>query len=402
MKLARGIAAIPLVIILALLGIGAIGGTGYIAYEVGKSSTPQEETIVENEEVATTTETVATSTESEPEEESRSIIGSLQKQVADLTKKVSEPKVEEQKPQEEENVEPEPIVETVTASTNPAAQCLSTKASWDTFAVALNALDKQLTTVLGSYNDLAFGTENRPEGISARFAYNYTRMTSGKTSFASQVSKTREFINALPQAPRGTADDLTKMKNAYSNSLDYLETSYELSLQAFKVVGEDEDGYLSSSELNTSYSLFKDAVAEYEKISPELKKSDDLVAQFRFELSYGKVTGCEFTFYTDRTVATTIEAEELFTQQYPKSTATGEATLVSIKTTLPITISENGQNKTVLKLICNGDERVVSRVDSETVGTLLTKSYAPIRHQCRFTYTGNGNTLSTRTADFNW
>ena len=182
----RGFIQIPILIAI-ILGIVTLGGTGYFAYEVGKTSenpSPKEPTT-DSQATTTANATITASTEVEKKntDNKDSVIDSLQKQVSDLTKKVSTSKIEEPKtPSTTET--PKPIVTpTISASTNPAAKCLDPKKKWDDFIKGLNDTDKKLGALFSSYNKSAWGTGNKPSNVIAQFSYNYERMNPAKANF---------------------------------------------------------------------------------------------------------------------------------------------------------------------------------------------------------------------------
>lgn len=305
------------------------------------------------------------------------------------------------------NIEtPEIVVASVapaSAPANPAVQCLSTKSGWDNFVSSLNGL--QIVPILDSYSDLAFGTKNRPTSANALFAYNYTRLNSGKSKFYSQTSEVRSKLNVLPPLPYEASTEYNKIKKGYLDALMHLENSYELSLQAFKIFGDNPSGYISQSDINTSQSLFKDSSDEYDQVNPALQVAYSTISKLQTYMKEWKSLGCAFTFNNDLTVKTTINEEYLFTQQYPKSNATGNSgTMLSITTKLPVNINDNGQTKQTLTLLCNPESNLevfpVSRLTENSVGTIIGATNG--RHQCVFTYIGNGRAIYTRMLDFNF
>lgn len=303
-----------------------------------------------------------------------------------------------------------PIIPVITAPINPAAQCLPTKSSWNNFANALKELP--IMAILNSYSDLAFGTKNAPTSASALFAYNYSRLSSGKNKFYSQTSDVRVLVNSLPQPPYGNTNDLLKIKKGYLDSLAHLENSYDLALQAFKIFGDHPDGYVSQNELYTSKSLFKDSNDEYYQALSSLQAARDVISMLQNNMQNGGVSNCAFTFYDDRTIKTTIDDELLFTQYVPESWINKSYTEVSISlpTALPVEISQDGMTKTVMKLSCDRYgateyfpvERILgtgSYVNLKQVRTVLGKISG--NRKCRFIYTGNGDTLYSGMTEFN-
>lgn len=96
----RGFIQIP--ILIAIIVTAVLGGGAYVAYEVAKPSQSDlpKEIAVETETQATTTADTSTTAQvekkSDAADEKDSVIDSLKKQVADLTQKVSAPKIEPQ------------------------------------------------------------------------------------------------------------------------------------------------------------------------------------------------------------------------------------------------------------------------------------------------------------------
>lgn len=341
-------------------------------------------------------------------------ISSLKKEIEELKAKDIQPKpatsvaktvVKNTPPPALKVIEPpktKPVIVS-SASTNPASQCLSTKKEWDTFVQGLKNIG--FISLVDSYFDLAFGTDNRPTDTNARFAYNYTRLVNGESKFYVQAAQVSSAISSLPFLPYGTDDDLNIIKKGYMDALHHLENSYDFSLEAFKTFGDNPYNYISKSSVDTSYALYKDAGDEYDFISPSLKIAYGKLDQLQTDMQNGKVLGCNFTFKSDRTVITTIESENLFTQQIPKSNANNDdSTTISITTKLPVEINENGQTKRVLKLLCNPSSQpeilLVGRLNENSVGAVTEQTNS--RHQCVFVYTGNGSSIYTKMIDFNF
>ncbi len=363
--------------------------------------------VVQQVPTSTTTENVQTdNTETE--------ISSLKKEIEDLKAKDNQPRpatpivksiVKNTPTTAPKVVETPKIIPVIvsTAPANPASQCLSTKKDWDIFAKALTNLN--MTSVVNSYYDLSFGTENRPPVGNALYAYAYTLMMDGKSKFYAQTSKVRDLVNSLPALPYGTDDDLQTIKKGYLDALTHLENSYNLSLQAYKPFGDNPDNYISQTEVSAGKSLYNDAIDEYNQVSPSLKIAYNKISSLQTDMQNGKVPNCNFTFKTDRTVITTIESENLFTQQMPKSNANNDgSTTVSVTTKLPVEVSENGQTKKVLELLCNPSSQPetlsVNRLNDSSVGTVIKQTNS--RHQCVFIYTGNGTSIYSKMIDFNF
>src|SRR3989344_8508711 len=97
----RGFIQIPFLI--AIIVAAILGGGAYVAYEVAKplQKTPPQETTVESQATTTADASATANVEVKKDEPTKdnndSLIGSLKKQVADLTQKVNTPKVEAQK-----------------------------------------------------------------------------------------------------------------------------------------------------------------------------------------------------------------------------------------------------------------------------------------------------------------
>ena len=407
----RGFIQIPILIAI-IIGIVALGGTGYFAYEVGKTSQnpSPKESAAESQATTTANATTTTSIEigKKTTDSKDSVIGSLQKQVSDLTKKVNTPKIEAPKTPSATETPKVIVTPTVSASTNPAAKCLDPKKKWDDFIKGLNDTDKKLSALFSSYNKSAWGTENKPSNVVAQFSYNYERMNPAKTKFYFDADAVEKTAEAIPAPLLSDTNGIDQIKKNYPNSVTSLKNAYDLTLSAFKVIADDDDG-LSKTEIDTSLALLTDGGDKYDEALSTWKLNNPFLSDYDYRSlkkalnSQNSSNGCAFTFASDNTIVTTITNEELFTQQNPKSEATADgAALISIKTKLPIEISEAGQTKTVLKLMCNGESRPVMRVDENTVGNLIGKSYNSIRVQCNFVYSGNGKDLSTRILDFNW
>ncbi|MDP3957817.1 MAG: hypothetical protein Q8Q10_04965 [bacterium] len=303
------------------------------------------------------------------------------------------------------------------SASNPAGQCLPIKKDWEIFVSAYTNIQKEFNSFFDSYTELAFGTKNKPTEFIALLTYNYNHMTSEKSRFTTKASDFRKLVDALPRPAVASNDELQKIKDAYSNSTRNLEKSFDLALQSATVIAEDKDG-ISTSDLAVSQSLFKDSNTEFYKVSPEIDKAYNVENQFETRMFNDRSKGCLFTFYKDHTIGTTIQAEWDFTQtkpnveiskDYPPSAAT-----VSIKTTLPVEINEEG-NKTVMQLGCSeGAYRNVSqdtlsykdiypatRVDANTISAmvrpLLGRSF--VTRWCSFTYSGSGPLISSNSAE---
>ncbi len=412
----KGFIQIPILIAI-IIGTIILGGTGYVAYKVVRPSQNLSQKITTNESQTITTVDIATSTEIEGEEKKKenevsdkkdSLIGSLKKQVEDLTQKMNQTKTEEKssinaQTQKTSDAPQTSVTETTTFSTNPAAQCLDPKKKWNDFINSLNDTDKKLLALFKSLNNAAWGTDNKPSNVIAQSSYNYERMSLAKTKFSLDADVVKKTVETIPMPPLINNNGLDQIKKNYISSITALENAYDLTLASFKIIADNDDG-LSNTEIDSSLALLNDGSDKYDEALASWKSNNThLLLQKQYLNAQYYKNGCIFTFFSDNTIRTTIAEEDAFTQQIPKSEATdNNATRVSIKTKLPITVSEEGQVKTVLKLICNGENRPVTRFDDSTVGNLIGKSYNTIRVQCHFVYSGNGNELLTRVLDFNW
>ncbi|MFZ2621109.1 MAG: hypothetical protein WAX85_01265 [Minisyncoccia bacterium] len=359
------------------------------------------------------TEQVSTTTA--PKDNSE--IDALKQEIADLKNQVNQPKPETKKvttttkPPVTTKVAETPKVTvtptvSVSVSKNPASQCLATKDSWNSFIKIKNDVDTKLLALISSYNKSAWGTGNKPSEVIAQFSYNYERMNPAKTKFFSDADAIDKVIDTIPQPPVSSNTILDQIKKNFNNSVASYRSAYELTLSSFKVIADDDNG-LSKAEIDTTLSLlndgsdkFKEGSSNWNLNNPFFDTNDYRSLKKALNSQYSS-NGCAFTFFSNDTIETTIPEEYNFTQQMPKSNANsdGSAT-VSIATTLPIETDVGGTNKTVLKLICNGGELPVSQIDPKTVGIHISKNNYNL--ECHFTYTGNGNTLSTRMLYFNY
>ena len=114
-------------------------------------------------------------------------------------------------------------------------------------------------------------------------------------------------------------------------------------------------------------------------------------------------SGCYFTFGADNTVRTTIKEEQDFSQTQPSVSANSKYTqaTVALSTNLPIEITESGKTTTVLQLKCAEKIIGVQRTNQASIYVEVSKVLIP-EHQCVFTYSGGGNTISSLTATLPW
>ncbi|TSD02755.1 MAG: hypothetical protein Athens071416_500 [Parcubacteria group bacterium Athens0714_16] len=300
------------------------------------------------------------------------------------------------------------VIPTTSIPTNPAAKCLDSQKKWDGFIKSLNDTNKKFSILFSTYNKSAWGTENKPLNVVAQFSYNYERMNPAKAKFSLDANVAEKSIETISEPPLSDTNGIDQIKKNYQNSITALKDAYDLTLAAFKIIADDDDG-LSKAEIDTSLALLTDGGDKYDEALLSWKSNDSFLSAYDYH-SFKKAlnsqnysNGCVFTFASDNTVITMTTDEEVFTQQNPKSEATANGTtLISIKTKLPIEINDAGQTKTVLKLICNGESRPVTRVDENTIGNFMSKSYTTTRVQCNFVYSGSSKDLFTQTLDFNW
>jgi len=234
-------------------------------------------------------------------------------------------------------------------------------------------------------------------------------MNQAKAKFSLDTIAVEKSSEAILSPNLSDSTGIDQIRKNYANSATLLQNAYDLTLAAFKVIADNNNEGPSKAQVDSSLSLLNDGTDKLDDALSSWKLNNPLLSDYDY-YSLKKVlntqyssSGCAFTFALDNTIMTTTTKEEEFTHLHPSSTATvGDATLISIKTKLPIEVSEDGQTKTILKLICNGESRPVFRTNENTVGNLMGKSYGGIRVQCNFVYSGNGNNLSTQTLDFNW
>src|SRR3989338_9447548 len=274
----RGFIQIPILIAI-IIGIVAIGGTGYFAYEVGKTSQNLSTKEPTAESQATTTANVTTTTSTEVEKKNTdnkdSIIGSLQKQVSDLTKKVSTPKIEESKTPSATEIPKSIVIPTASVSTNPAAKCLDPKKKWDDFVKSINEINIKYLSLQSSYSQ---GTTNTPDETVAYFSYKYNLSLSAKAKFLSDAGNIKKMLETIPSPPLPetisptTYSSVTQMKTNYLNSLDYMESAYDIKLSGFKIIAEDENG-ISQSDIQSATALLNDSLKKYESSVNEFTKN---------------------------------------------------------------------------------------------------------------------------------
>lgn len=290
------------------------------------------------------------------------------------------------------------------SSDNPSAPCLPVKQQWNTFSQALSVLESKWGSVL----NLIAQTGNEPKNPAAFFSYNYNRFTANQGKFNSGISDLGKLIDSLPQPPGESAVELQAIKDAYSSASQDLQDYYSTALQAFKIIGSDSST-ASFNNLNSSQSLFDDAVVAYKKISPSLSVVQTMISKLKNILSQPDSNGCVFTFYSrSRTIAATIPDELTFMQSTPTVVVAADYSqaVVSLKTKLPVQISDSGQSKTVMKLSCTisltPEVSDVQRVDQNTVQVILPpiRTSDTTRH-CRFTYMGSGDIISSQELSFN-
>jgi hypothetical protein len=261
---------------------------------------------------------------------------------------------------------------------------------------AIAVLDKKWVDWLGSYNELAFGTANRPSEMIPRFTYNFNHMTSEKGRFTSKAAEVRKIVDSLKKPSITSDDDFQSLKDTYLNSITNLETSYDLALQSWRVIAEDKDG-IGSNDISISQAFLEDSMTEYRKISPERTKTTNLIGKFIAALSDDRSKGCLFTLNNDRTIATTIQAELDFTRALPSVVVSTDyppsSAVVTIKTDLPIEVKDGGGKTTnFMWLVCNGDANPMiydaARTSANAVSATVTKSsYGSfITRQCSFVY----------------
>lgn len=347
---------------------------------------------------STTTESAIVASSTTPAKEHPSVITTP---VATVTQKKTE------MPSTVSNIKASATTQTVSSitvpSTNPSALCFPIKQQWNTFASALSTLESKWASVLS----LTAQTGNEPKTPAAFFSYDYNRFTANQSKFNSGISDVGKLIDALPQPPGGGISELQTIKDAYTNASQDFQDYYSTALQAFKIIGSDSST-VSLNNLNSSQSLFDDAVVTYNKINPSLSAVPTMISKLENALHQPDSNGCVFTFYSGtRTIAATIPDELTFIQSTP-TVATAQdysQATVSLKTKLPVEITDNGSSKKVMQLSCTisltPEISDVQRVDQNTVQVILP----PIRtsdtnRHCKFTYTGSGDKIYTQEFSF--
>ena len=329
------------------------GSIGYVAYKIGKTSqNTKKEPPIESQ--ATTDVTVKKEGGADINKND-SIIGPIQRQVVDLTKKADQPKTEEIKIASV--VEASKAVDSV--STNPAAQCLSPKKKWDDFIKSITEINTKYLSLQSSYSQ---GTKNTPEETLAYFSYRYNLAISAKTKFLSDADSIRKMLEVMPLPPLPATPSSTmyspvqQIKINYLNSLDQMESAYDLRLAGFKIIAEDKDG-ISKSDTQTAIALLSDAFKNYESSVNEFTKNKTAIIFLKSDMiSEHSPIGCHFTFGTDDAIWTTTKEEQSFSQTQPSFSVNKNYTqaTVGLSTNLPIEITEGGKTRTVMQLNCAG------------------------------------------------
>ena len=308
-----------------------------------------------------------------------------------------------------------PVLSVSVLPTNPSAQCIPIKKSWNAFVIALSNADDKLNSLQKAYNDYTEGTKNAPTGSAPWFSYEYSLMTAGKDNFLSQIDELKKVSDTIPQPPVGTSYDWQNIKNAYLSSAKDMESSFDLVYQGVKMLAEDKNG-IGTNDLDTAESLVKDSIDQYHKAFDEITVVNSFVTNSEAGLNTEQPNGCAFTFYGDqflsyRGIVTTTKDELAFSQYTPTFEISKDFSHVTISTvtTLPIQINDNGTTTTIMQLSCNryGTKEIspVERIDQYHIQTILGKTLTGGNgRQCRFIYTGNGDPLGplgTQIIEFN-
>ena len=288
---------------------------------------------------------------------------------------------------------------------NPAAQCLDPKKKWDNFIKSIDEIDTKFLSLQSSYSQ---GTENTPEETVAYFSYKYNIALSSKTKFLSDAGNIRKMLEIMPSPPlaemssSATYPSATQIRTNYLNSLDYMESAYDLRLLGFKVIAEDKDGVLKS-DTQVATALLNDSFKKYESSVTESAKNKIVITLLKSAMNVEYLSSCYFGFGTDNIIRTTIKEEQRFSQTQPSFSANKDYTqaIVAISTNLPIEITEDGKTKTVMQLNCAGNIIQVQRIDHATVHAKISKVLVT-GHQCAFTYSGNGSTITTLKVTLLW
>jgi len=403
----RGFFQIP-VLIMVLIGIVAVGGTGYVAYEVGKTSQNGSPKVGTAELQATTTENITATTTVEVEQKDTtnkdSMIGSLQKKVSDLTKKVSLPKPEEPKGIPTSETSKDGDSSNVSVPTNPSARCLAVKKDWDAFIASRSSYESKFNSLTSSYKSYSTGTSNSPSDPIPYFTYVYNRMTAGKTSFTSTAESVRKAIDTISRPPTATDEDFQNIKDSYDTAISDLQISFDLKYQSAAVIGNDKDG-VGNNDLDSAMSLYNDSQDAYKKALADIANVSNIIVKLQKNLNGVQSNNCIYYFSSGENVWTTTQEERAFSQSQPSVTSAyqnfSEAT-VSISTSLPIDITEDGNTKTVLRLNCFYNYYPpVQRTSPNTVSALVKKSSMK-GNKCVFLYSGNGDDISSGTAYLPW
>lgn len=187
-----------------------------------------------------------------------------------------------------------PVVASITQSTTN--QCLSVKKDWGTFVVAIRSLDEKF---LEAQN--YFASENGPSELIPKFTYNFNRMTSDKGRFISKTEEIRKIVESLKKPLISSDVDFEALKDTYLNSVIDTEKSYDMSVQAWRVVAEDKDG-IGDNDISIAQAFLRDSQAENNKISTERAQRTSLLDKFTRDLFNDKTNGCIFTFLKDGTI----------------------------------------------------------------------------------------------------
>lgn len=230
----RGFIQIPILIAI-ILGIAALGEGGYIITQKIKSSPKTILTSVPPVSI-TTEQTPATKITDETKDIGKDeAIISLQKQITDLSKKVSRPK-----PVEKISSLPVVVEKVANIATTSIPQVITNNFPCSKFSALTEDIYGISIELIDMYLD--DGTKENPTKDS--FDYPYNKVSTQKTTFYANIERLKQKTDLL-----GDYEGVSQAKTNLIQTANKFQEAFDLKLQGFKLVNNDAFVYVSGYKI---------------------------------------------------------------------------------------------------------------------------------------------------------